>query len=191
MRPTTEERLWREIAALKRQLDVLTTREAPAAWIADNRIFSYASATTVTTPGDITAQYGVGTKLRWKQTGDSNYRFAYLTAASYGAPNTTLTLRGGSDYSVANAAITEWWFSYAALAPGFPAWHNYAVTWACLAGGNPLSIAAGLCSGLSEMRNMLISRRVNREISEPGMILSMQDLSRMAIPDRTTLKTIR
>ncbi len=134
---TREELLWREIAALKRQLDALTTREAPAAWIADNRVFSYASATTVTTPGDITAQYGAGTKLRWKQTGDTNYRYGYLTAASYGAPNTTLTLTGGSDYSVANAAITEWGFSYAALPPGFPAWHNYTVAWTCLSGGNP------------------------------------------------------
>jgi hypothetical protein len=56
-------------------------------------------------------------------------KYFYVTARSYSSPNTTVTINGGSDYSLANAAITSPHYSYAQSPLGFPLWFNYSPTW--------------------------------------------------------------
>lgn len=89
--------------------------------------WTYASATTFTVTGDVTARYQKGTKLRCKQGG--GWLYFYVISSSYSAPNTTVTITGGSDYSLANAAITDNYYSYTENPQGFPDWFNYTPTW--------------------------------------------------------------
>jgi hypothetical protein len=102
-------------------------------WIPANETWTYASATTVTTPGDVTAKYPIGTKIKMTNSG---VKYFYVTAASYGAPNTTLTLTAGTSYTVANAAITLNYYSYASTPQTFPQWFNYTPSWINLTVGN-------------------------------------------------------
>ena len=98
-------------------------------WVAAGETWTYTSATTFTISGDLTAKYQVGDKIRLKQSG--SYKYFHIVGVSYGAPNTTITVTGGSDYSVANASITDNYYSRAEHPFGFPDWFNYSptVTW--------------------------------------------------------------
>ena len=94
-------------------------------WTPDTATWTYASASTFTVATDVTAQFGKGTKLKLTQT---TAKYFYVTASSYGAPNTTVTVTGGTDYTLANAAITLPRYSYADAPQGFPSWFTYAPT---------------------------------------------------------------
>jgi len=94
-------------------------------WNFANETWTYASATTFTVPTDLTAKYQKGTKIKLTQT---TAKYFYVTASSYGAPNTTVTVTGGSDYTLANAAITSPYYSYIENPQGFPGWFNYVPT---------------------------------------------------------------
>jgi hypothetical protein len=90
-------------------------------WVPDSATWTYAGATTFTVSGDVTTRFPVGTKLKLTQT---SIKYFYVIAASYSAPNTTVTITGGSDYTLASAAITSPNFSYMASPQGFPQWFN-------------------------------------------------------------------
>jgi hypothetical protein len=92
-------------------------------WIAGALTWTYASANTLTIPGNVAALFPVGTKIKLTQT---TVKYFYVVGASYSSPNTTLTLAGGSDYSLTNAAITSPHYSYTANPQGHPIWFNYA-----------------------------------------------------------------
>jgi hypothetical protein len=70
-------------------------------WKTIKGTFSYASATTINVDAGATAIYSVGDKLRFKQTAGTYVYFYVVTVA-----NALLTVTGGSDYTVANQAIT-------------------------------------------------------------------------------------
>lgn len=82
----------------------------------------YASSTTVTVASDATTRYQIGDKIRFKQ--GAGYKYYYITAVA----STTVTLNGGTDYTVANAAITDLEWSRAERPFGFPDWFTYAPT---------------------------------------------------------------
>jgi len=105
------------VDAIDTRLNALLT-----GWIDPGETWTYASATTFTISGDKTGTYSVGDKLKLTQT---TVKYFYITAVSYGAPNTTVTVTGGSDYTLANAAITANYYSKAATPAGFPQWLNY------------------------------------------------------------------
>src|SRR3990170_4526164 len=94
-------------------------------WIADGATWTYVSATTFTVSGDVTAQFRKGTKLKLTQT---TAKYFYVIGSSYGAPNTTVTITGGTDYTLANAAITLPYYSYQEAPQGFPDWFNWTVS---------------------------------------------------------------
>ena len=99
----------------------------------DYASWAYASSTTITVPSGAATRYGKGMRLRWKQSGDSNYRYAYII----GAAATLLTVTGGSDYAVADTAtspIIEAAYSYFSAPLGFPEWFNWAVTFPAAGG---------------------------------------------------------
>jgi hypothetical protein len=86
-------------------------------WIPAGETWTYASSTTVTISGDKTDKYSKGMKVKLTQT---SVKYFYITGVSYASPNTTLTLTAGTDYTVANAAITSPFYSMVANPAGFP-----------------------------------------------------------------------
>ncbi|GAP07131.1 hypothetical protein ATHL_01999 [Anaerolinea thermolimosa] len=91
-------------------------------WIPAVVPWTYASATTFTVSGDVTTFFPKGTKIKLIQT---TAKYFYVTSAVYASPNTTVTVTGGSDYTLSNAAITSAWYSYAETPQGFPDWFNW------------------------------------------------------------------
>lgn len=95
-------------------------------WNASSDTLTYASATTFTVTGDVTTTFQKGTKLRLVQT---TTKYFYVVSSAYVDPTTTVTITGGSDYTLANAAITEPYYSYVENPQGFPDWFNYTPVW--------------------------------------------------------------
>lgn len=91
-------------------------------WQAGSGTWTYASATTMTVPAADAALMRKGTKILLTQTTD---KYFYVVGVS----GTTITLSGGSDYSLANAAITSPKFSNFSTPEGFPTWFNWAPTY--------------------------------------------------------------
>jgi hypothetical protein len=100
---------------------LLGSNKAWDGWIEAGETWSYKSATEIYASGDVTAKYQKGDKIRYKQGGD--WKYEYIIGVSvYDAGNnrTTLTVTGGSDYSVANATITSPHYSKIENPQGFP-----------------------------------------------------------------------
>jgi hypothetical protein len=92
-------------------------------WAPAIETWEYASSTSFSISGDKRDKYQKGDKIRLKQGGD--WKYFYITGVSYSAPNTTITITGGSDYTLANAAITDNYYSKAENPQGFPDWFNW------------------------------------------------------------------
>lgn len=84
---------------------------------------TYASATTITNPTGIdwTTFIKIGDKVKFTQT---SAKYFYVTAVTA----TTLTLSAGTTYTVANAAITDFYYSKSETPQGFPHWFPYTAT---------------------------------------------------------------
>ena len=83
--------------------------------------WTYASASTFTVPGDQTAKYTKGTRLKFTQT---TAKYAVVVNSTYSDPNTTVTIMVNNDYTIANAAISLNYYSYQANPQGYPTWFN-------------------------------------------------------------------
>lgn len=131
-----DEETARIIGRMQRELETLRAIEispiANSGWVATSVTWTYASASTFTVPGDVTATYQKGTFLRWKQGG--GWKYGVVASSSYSAPNTTVTIIVNTDYTIANAAITDPWYSYAANPQGWPGWFTYTPTVTYLGG---------------------------------------------------------
>lgn len=77
--------------------------------------------TSFTVSGDVTDQIAVGDKLKIT---DTTTKYLYVTAVTYGAPNTTITVTGGTDYVVAGNP-TNIYYSKATSPVGFPTYFNF------------------------------------------------------------------
>lgn len=82
-------------------------------WTSANESWSYASATTITIPAGGASRYAKGDKIKLTQT---TVKYFYIITVA----DTLLTVTGGSDYTVANAAITANYYSHATSPVGFP-----------------------------------------------------------------------
>lgn len=89
-------------------------------WIFPNIIPTYASASTMTVPSGAASIYQKGDKVRFKQ--GAGYKYMYII----GVADTVLTLTGGSDYTVDNSGITDFYYSHQENPLGFPGWFNCA-----------------------------------------------------------------
>jgi hypothetical protein len=67
--------------------------------------------------GDLTKKYYPGQRINLTQT---SIKYFLVTKVTYASPNTTITLYGGTDYDLANAAITTPYFSTGYAPFGFP-----------------------------------------------------------------------
>lgn len=131
-------------------------RNAPSdGWVAAYKqdgtaeTWTYASATTFTVSGDLTTKYYKGVKIKFTQT---SAKYFYVTASSHADGTTTVTVTGGSDYSVANAAITSPYYSLADKPQGFPNAFNYSVTWSSTGASQP-AIGNGTLTGSFSIAN--------------------------------------
>lgn len=124
-----------DIEALRREIDRLKSFDVPSksdtsdGWVNPNETWTYASAATFTVPGNLTAKYTAGVKIKLY---NGSQKYFYVVSSSYGAPNTTVTVAGGSSYSLSNVAISANYYSRASNPLGFPHWFNYTAT---LSGG--------------------------------------------------------
>ncbi len=97
-------------------------------WIDDTaETWTYASGSgggtaTFTITGDFTAKYTVGTRIKLTQT---TVKYFVVTAVTVTTGTTTVTITAGTDYTLANAAISANYHSYAANPQGYPTWFNY------------------------------------------------------------------
>ena len=92
-------------------------------WIYDTDTWTYVSATSFKIAGkNVAYRFPKGTKIKLVQSGSTKY--FYVTAATF-STDTTVTVTGGSDYSLANAAISGQAYSYAAAPQNFPQWFNW------------------------------------------------------------------
>lgn len=118
---------WRVVearATLKNYFDtVYANKLLNDGWIGVTETWTYASATTITIPTDGTTKYAKGMRIRFKQGGGYKYFVAYSVAA------TLITTFPSTDYSVANAAITDVAYSFIDKPFGFPVTFNYAGDW--------------------------------------------------------------
>jgi len=92
-------------------------------WIPAVGTWSYASASTITIPSDGTTVYDKGMRIRFKQGGGYKYGVVYSVTA------TLITLIVNTDYTVANAVITDVYYSFIENPLGWPDWFNYAPTY--------------------------------------------------------------
>lgn len=113
-------------------------------WIPILDTWTYASATTITVPSGAASLYSVGDKVKIVQGVTTKY-FYVVTVA-----DTLLTVTGGSDYTVANAAISGIYISKAVSPVGFPQWFAYAPT--------PV-MQAGTRSGVTDIFRFNINNR--------------------------------
>lgn len=90
-------------------------------WNAIGDTWTYASATTITVPAGAATYYAVGDKIKLTQT---TAKYFYVVAVA----DELLTVTGGTDYTVANAAITDIYVSKMQSPVGFPSHFNYTPT---------------------------------------------------------------
>lgn len=91
-------------------------------WIDANETWTYASGTgtnvgTFTITGDKTSKYQAGDRIQFTQT---TVKYAIITKVSYSNPSTTVTIYMGTDYTIANAAISANYYSKVKSPQGFP-----------------------------------------------------------------------
>lgn len=83
----------------------------------------YVSASSFKITGtNLTSVFTKGTKIKMTNT-TAKY---FVVASSSFSTDTTVNVTGGSDYALADAAITAPYYSYADNPQGWPGWFNYA-----------------------------------------------------------------
>lgn len=94
-------------------------------WTEVSESWTYASANTINVPTGAASRYKKGVGIRWKQGGA--YKYSYITIVA----DTLLTVTGGTDYTVANSAITDVAYTMTPhTAINFPVKYNCAApTW--------------------------------------------------------------
>ncbi len=99
-------------------------------WIPDNDTWVYVSASSFKIVGkNVTARFPVGTKLKLTQT---TVKYFYVVACAMSGSDTLVTITAGSDYSLANAAITAPSYAYG-IASGHPDWFGWTPTYSAAA----------------------------------------------------------
>jgi hypothetical protein len=95
-------------------------------WMSSNDTWTYVSANSFKISGvDRTSIFTKGTRV--KLINNSTTYYGVVISSSY-STDTTVTLAPNSDYSLANSAITNPYYSYEANPQGYPTWFNYAPT---------------------------------------------------------------
>jgi hypothetical protein len=91
-------------------------------WIPANETWTYVSADaptfTFTVAADVTVKYSAGMRVKYTQT---TVKYGIITAVSaYSGGNTTITIYGGTDYTMTSATISNNFYSTQKAPQGFP-----------------------------------------------------------------------
>jgi hypothetical protein len=87
-------------------------------WVIVNETFTYASATTITVATGAASRFQKGDKLKLT---NNTVKYFYIV----GVASTLLTVTGGSDYALADAAITSPYLSRVGRPFGFPGYFSH------------------------------------------------------------------
>jgi len=115
-----DETVIQRLTALEREVERLRVKERPdkTGWIPVSDTWTYVSATSFKITGkDVRDRFPKGTKIKLVQSGSQKYFYVIATAFS---TDTTITITGGSDYSLANEAISGQAYSYAENPQNYP-----------------------------------------------------------------------
>lgn len=86
-------------------------------WTPDSDTWAYVSATSFKIIGkDVRVRFPIGTKLKLTQT---SVKYFYVVSVAY-STDTTITVTGGSLYTLTNAAITNPFYSYSETPQDYP-----------------------------------------------------------------------
>ena len=122
-------------------------------WIYDTDTWTYVNATSFKITGkNVAYRFPKGTKIKLVQT---STKYFYVVATAY-STDTTVTITGGSDYTLASATISGQAYSYATAPQGFPQWFNFTPTlytgWSALPTGTYIfKIIGRICIYLIDM----------------------------------------
>ena len=100
---------------------------------------TYASASTITVPSGAASIYQKGDRVRFKQ--GAGYKYYVIV----GVADTVLTFAVNTDYTVANSAITDFYYSHQANPLGYPGWFSFTPSIAYTGGSAPTSPTAQKC----------------------------------------------
>jgi hypothetical protein len=134
-------------------------------WITDTKTWTYGSNTTyantftISSGIDWTTIFSKGTRIKLTQT---TVKYFVVMASSFASSTTTVTINGGDDYTLTNAAISATAYSYELNPQGYPTWFNWTPTysgwssnptnvvhrWSC-PGGNSMMVAIRQSGGTS------------------------------------------
>jgi hypothetical protein len=126
-------------------------------WTADAATWTYVSPTTFTITGNVTVRFPAGTKLKLT---NGTVKYFYVVSATYGAPNTTITVTGGSDYVLAAGAISATYYSYADTPQGFPNYFAYTPVWS--SSGTAPVLNNGTLAGIFSIAGKTMSILINQ-----------------------------
>lgn len=107
---------------------------AATGWFDDSgETWTYASGSgggtaTFTVNGDKTATFSPGTRVKLTQS--ATVKYFVVASSAVAAGTTTVTITAGSDYTLANSAISANFYSYASAPQGYPNAFNFAPVWA-------------------------------------------------------------
>ena len=126
--------------SLESRATALETRNTnlETGWVDAGVTWTYTGAQTFTAPGNLTAIYTKGTRIRFVQS--SVIKYGIVLSSVY-TSLTTITIATNLDYTIANSAITAPFYTYIISPPGFPNWFNFAPSWLNLTIGNGTQIA--------------------------------------------------
>jgi len=95
-------------------------------WTNSEDTWVYVSASSFKVTGkNVTSMFRKGTKIKLVQS--STWKYFYVVSSSF-STDTTITITGGSDYTLANSTISSPRYSYAENPQTFPQWFNWTPT---------------------------------------------------------------
>lgn len=138
---------------LRAEVVAVETTALDGGWIGSSG-WLYLSASTFSVPGDVSAVFVKGTRLKWVQT---SLKYGVVVSSVYAAGVTTVTIFITSDYILANAAISQAYFSQLAQPAGFPDWFSWSPTWTGFTVGNATVTAKYAVLGAKLFYNVYVS----------------------------------
>lgn len=127
--PDDLSKLVKHIKQLERQIERMKSFDVQTdylGWTLSAQDWTYSTSTEFLVVGEFTHIYVPGLKISWVQLGATKY--AYVIDSSYAAGITTVTIQGGSTYTISNNPISSPKYSRYVTPTDFPHWIAYTAT---------------------------------------------------------------
>lgn len=132
-------------------------------WTPVAETWTYSTASKITIPADGTTRYQKGMKIRLKQGGGWKYFAAYNVASTY------VDVIVNTDFTVANAAITDIAYSFIEMPFGWPEWFTRSATGIVTgSGGSAGAYAQSNASARYRVKGGVIQENVRVSITNVG-----------------------